>query len=85
MKEITALKKPYIFVVLEHNTPDGDARVHGIYTTREIADRKVYTLHKRRLQQLSTSGYFSILKKPIQGPKLKSQVISSLRAVVTLS
>lgn len=62
------LEHPYVFIVLEHANAVSDAVVHGIYTDRKCAEGK-----RRKLVQTrgwnQQSGYFSILKKPIQGPQ----------------
>jgi len=57
--------KPYVFVVLEHAYEClKDAEVHGVYTTREIAEAKKDKLEVRSI------GYVSVLKKPLKGPSL---------------
>jgi len=73
MTKLTVLKHPYVFVVLEHALPeiDTDAKVLGIYTTREAAEGKVIK-YQFKNHKFGVGGYLSILKKPLQGPKVKA-------------
>lgn len=69
------IEKSYVYVVLEHyhrenihyvNCIKGvefDARVHGVYTTRNMAEGKLAKLTRLNCH----NGYISILKKPING------------------
>ncbi len=71
--KFTAIKGTSVFIVLEHSWIDKntrphtthDAVVHGVYSTRAIANNKILKLYKT-----STSfGYFCVLKKTIEGQK----------------
>lgn len=57
---------PSVYVVLEHSFGTIDAKVHGVYSTRESAEGK-----KKKLQEKGANGYLSILKKPVEGVKIK--------------
>ncbi len=71
------LKETAVYAVLEyHNkTKHGahDEHLHGVYTTREIADK---VANKRRLK--GDSGYVCVLKQKINGPR---NTMMSIRVV----
>lgn len=56
-----ALEHPYVFIVLELGKKE--SRVHGVYTSREIANNK--------RDKLKSKDYVCVLKKTIQGPTLR--------------
>ena len=58
-----ALKHRYVFIVLELGKKD--ACIHGVYTTRKIANDKRDKLSRKQ------GGYLCVLKKTIQGPVLR--------------
>ena len=54
-----------VYVVLEHATDCTDAVLHGVYTTREIAERVAEAIKQKKM---FTCGYVCVLKKKIKGP-----------------
>jgi hypothetical protein len=58
----------YVYIVLEHSDLkyQTDAILHGVFSTREIAENKKLSLHRKRLAK--NVGYVSVLKKRIKGP-----------------
>lgn len=64
----------YVYIVLEHETEYTSAKVHGVYTTRDIAENKRESLMRYAYLNgrmlLKPLGYLSVLKKPVQGPSL---------------
>lgn len=71
-KEYVVLEHPHVYVVLEHERHGYDACVHGVYTTRETAERKKLKIIK---QTEGAVGYICILKKPIHGKKPHSWLV----------
>lgn len=75
------LEKGYVFVVMEHavvgeNGWRGkDAAVHGVYTTREIALNKEWSLRSKNQAEAKTTGYITVRKMPIQGPDLNKETL----------
>lgn len=52
-----------VYIVLEHSKSKKDAFVHGVYSSRGIANNKVASLLTSK-----TCGYVCVLKKTVQGP-----------------
>lgn len=68
-------EKPHVYIVLEHafeytGIESGDAKIHGVYNTREIAEAKKRKLEQntRHFKMNGALGYVSVLKKTIEGP-----------------
>ncbi len=51
----------YVYIVLELSE---DAKIHGVYSTREIAENVAF-----KCQFKPGSGYVCVLKKRVKGPK----------------
>lgn len=68
-KKYYVYEHPYVYIVLEHEfiLARGSV-VHGVYTTREIANNAVSKIASTRPNR---HGYLSVLKKPIKGPSPK--------------
>lgn len=62
-KQYWVYEHPYVYVVLEHATGVIDAKLHGVYTTKQSAEGCKAKLEKKN----KSKGYVSILKKPIDG------------------
>ena len=56
-----------VYIVLEHHHGKHDAVVHGVYTSRKIANFKVASLAMNNPKH----GYLCVLQKTTQGPKLE--------------
>ena len=59
-----SLEHKYIFIVLECHKHKKHEKIHGVYTSREIAENKAAKIAKKNPDH----GYLAILKKPIEGP-----------------
>ncbi len=55
-----------VYAVLEYHKGKQDEYLHGVYTTREIADNVAQKLWQRK-----SGGYVCVLKQRIQGPVKK--------------
>jgi hypothetical protein len=62
-KQYYVYEHPYVFVVLEHATGVVDAKLHGVYTTRQSAVGCKAKLEKKGVAK----GYVCIRKKHIDG------------------
>lgn len=63
MKQFYIYEHPSVHIVLEHSFGVVDAKVHGVYSTRQAAEGKVAKLKKK-----GANGYLCILKKHVEGP-----------------
>lgn len=69
---------PYVYIVYEcsdwsvRKKDSIDGKIHGVYINRKEAEGKVYKLKQRAMESM---GYLAILKKPIQGSDLLSNVL----------
>lgn len=58
------LEERHVYVVLEYHVESVNSeKLHGVYTTREIADKVAY-----KARQKPSSGYVCVLKQKIKGP-----------------
>lgn len=78
MPKPTKVINNYVYIVLEHETETTSARVHGVYTTRDIAKRKLISLYVKESKHRKV-GYLSVLKKPVQGPEAKVNLKDSFK------
>lgn len=62
-------KNKSVYIVLEHATGTKDCKVHGVYTSRTIAENKLNSLISNIYLSIG-GGYICILKKTPQGPDL---------------
>lgn len=59
-----ALEHGYIFIVLECHKHKKLEKIHGVYTTRSIAQKKALKV----MDKNPDHGYVAVLKKTIEGP-----------------
>jgi hypothetical protein len=87
-------KKPHVFFVLEYPKSKGsviingesthlysDPYIHGVYSTREIADNKVAKLKYRYGSGL---GYVAVLKKTIEGPRVRYESVFEGKSLIVV-
>ncbi len=55
-----------VYAVLEYHKGKRDERLHGVYTTRKIADNVAAKINLK-----ASRGYVCVLKQKIQGPAVK--------------
>lgn len=71
-------EKGYVYVVVEHHNPDvpgHSAIVHGVYSTKFIAEMKRLKLSLDALWSDKPRGYIAVLKKTIEGPSIKVKAV----------
>ncbi len=83
MKPLTLISGKAVYIVLEcayevncrvgenldKLTYTEDAKIHGVYTTRDIALAKMESLREKPAHLYDKRGYLCVLKKSIQGPQ----------------
>lgn len=86
-KKYYVYDKPYVYVVVEHARGDLDAKVHGIYSTKESAEGKYNSLQHNPPSTAWARGYICILKKPVEGKRVrwhKSRYDESFRLLMRI-